>query len=210
MRKGVSRQTGFTLLELIIAISIFGVISVMAYGALRHIADTAHHLEQRSEQLAGLQRAFFVMSKDFQQLTERTIRDQFGDEQSAFITEGSGRVEFTRAGWRNPLGKRRAHLQRVAYRLEEGVLFRDYWQVLDRAQDSAPLTSEIIQGVEAFELLLFDGSDEWKSTWPPFDVAPLGNKPDTPPASLPKMVKVTLTLKGIGKVWRFYSVAQDA
>lgn len=208
MTMSVERQSGFTLLELIIAISIFGVISVMAYGALRHISDTAQHLEKRSEQLAGMQRAFFVMSKDFQQLTERKIRDQFGDEQAALITEDVGRVEFTRAGWRNPLGRQRAHLQRVAYRLEEGTLYRDYWQVLDRAQDSKPLSSAVIQGVEAFELSLFDGK-EWISSWPPFNPVPVSAGSATPPATLPEGIKVTLTLKGVGNVWRFYSVAQD-
>ncbi|MCF6217812.1 MAG: type II secretion system minor pseudopilin GspJ [Gammaproteobacteria bacterium] len=199
------KQRGFTLLELIIAISIFGVIMVMAYGALRHIADTAHHLEQRSEQLADLQRAFFIISKDFQLLADRKIRDQFGDEQPALIVDEEGRVEFTRSGWRNPLGQLRSSLQRVAYHLEEGVLYRDYWRVLDRAQDSEPLRSDLIKNVEKFAVeLLPPQGEEWKSIWPPYN-----NNPDQVTASLPKMVKVTLSLEGVGDVWRFYSVVQD-
>ncbi len=199
------KQRGFTLLELIIAISIFGVIMVMAYGALRHIADTAHHLEQRSEQLADLQRAFFIISKDFQLLADRKIRDQYGDEQAALIVDDEGRVEFTRSGWRNPLGQLRSSLQRVAYHLEEGVLYRDYWRVLDRAQDSEPLRSDLINNVEKFEVeLLPPQGEEWKSIWPPFS-----RDSDQVVASLPKMVKVTLSLKGVGDVWRFYAVVQD-
>ncbi len=205
MLRVTRKQRGFTLLELIIAISIFGVIMVMAYGALRHIADTAHHLEQRSEQLADLQRAFFIISKDFQLLADRKIRDQFGDEQPALRVDDEGRVEFTRSGWRNPLGQLRSSLQRVAYHLEEGVLYRDYWRVLDRAQDSEPLRTDLIKNVEKFEVeLLPPKGEEWASTWPPYN-----NNPEQVPASLPKMVKVTLGLKGVGDVWRFYAVVQD-
>ncbi len=205
MLRVARKQRGFTLLELIIAISIFGVIMVMAYGALRHIADTAHHLEQRSEQLADLQRAFFIISKDFQLLADRKIRDQFGDEQPALMVDDEGRVEFTRSGWRNPLGQLRSSLQRVAYHLEEGVLYRDYWRVLDRAQDSEPLRTDLIKNVEKFEVeLLPPKGEEWKTSWPPYN-----NNPEQVPASLPKMVKVTLSLKGVGDVWRFYAVVQD-
>ncbi len=204
MRAIIHKQQGFTLLELIIAISIFGVIMAMAYGALRHIADTAHHLEQRSEQLADLQRAFFIINKDLQQLVDRKIRDQFGDEQPALIVDGEGRVEFTRAGWRNPLGQLRSSLQRVAYRLEEGVLYRDYWRVLDRAQDSEPLSSDIMHNIEAFEVeLLPPGSEEWQTSWPPYS-----NNSEQVAAPLPKMVKVNITLEGVGNIWRFYTVAQ--
>lgn len=204
MRAAIHQQRGFTLLELIIAISIFGVIMAMAYGALRHISDTAHHLEQRSEQLADLQRAFFVINKDLQQLVDRKIRDQFGDEQPALVADGEGYVEFTRAGWRNPLGQLRSSLQRVAYRLEGGVLYRDYWRVLDRAQDSEPLRSDIMHNVEAFEVeLLPPESEEWQTSWPPYS-----NNPDQVAASLPQMVKVNITLEGVGSIWRFYTVAQ--
>lgn len=199
-----SQERGFTLLELIVAISIFGVISVMAYSALQQIGLTASRFEQRSEQLADLQRAFFVISKDFQQLADREIRDQFGDPQPAFITEQQGRVEFTRSGWRNPLSQPRSVLQRVSYRLEDEVLYRDYWRVLDRAQDSEPLGSAILTQVEALELELFDPeSREWQSTWPPYNP-----DPNQPVASLPVAVKVSITIKGIGEVWRIYSVAQ--
>ena len=58
-------------------------------------------------------------------------------------------VEFTRTGWRDAATllqvvteddqqiPRRSSLQRVAYRLEDEVLYRDYWRVLDRAGQSA-------------------------------------------------------------------------
>ncbi len=205
MRQKNVFQQGFTLLELIIAISIFGMISVMAYGALHHISNTAAHLEKRSEELASLQRAFLVMNRDFQQLADRSIRDPMGDTIGALIVHGDGGLEFTRTGWRNPQDKARSSLQRVRYVLNDGELKRIYWPVLDQAQDSHRIIREsvIITGVDEFEFEFLEPNDnEWQESWPPYNL-----DPNQPVASLPKMIKISLTIKNIGEVWRFYSVA---
>ena len=98
-----------------------------------------------------------------------------------------------------------SNLQRVAYRLEEGVLYRDYWRVLDRAQDSEPLRSDILHNIEAFDIELLPlKSEEWQTSWPPYS-----NNPNQAAASLPQMVKVNITLEDVGDIWRFYTVVQD-
>ncbi len=192
-------EKGFTLLELVIAISIFSIISLLAYSGLTQVTSTTYILEQRSEQLEALQRALFLFNKDLQQLTNRGIRDEFGEKKKPVIIEDGGYLEFTRSGWRNPLGKPRSFLQRVAYRLEDGTLYRDYWQVLDRAQDSKPLTTPLISDVEEIRVEVLNKDNEWEVTWPPYQAFP---DPKNPEPVLPVALRITLELKGLGKIWR--------
>lgn len=162
----MSRPTGFTLLELLIALSVFAVIAALAYGGLGTVLQGEAELARQSEQLAGLQRAFLLMGQDIEQYIPRPIRNEFGDTRAA-LQGGALALEFTRAGWPNPLGQQRSSLQRVAYALEQGALYRIYWNVLDRAQDSAPQRAALLDGVEAFSLRYLDNTLAWHDQWPP-------------------------------------------
>ena len=127
-------QTGFTLVELLVALLVFGIMSVLAYGGLRSVLDAAASAGAHADRLAGLQRTFTMVGRDVEQLTARDIRDEYGDRQPALRVGGSELLmELTRAGWRNPAGQARPTLQRVAYRLDERTLYRLQWGVLDRA-----------------------------------------------------------------------------
>jgi len=199
------RQQGFTLLELLIALVIFSLLSVMAYQSLRDILQASEMADQRLQQLAELQKTVLFLSRDIQQLVNRPIRDGLGDPQPALVGQQMAnpyQLEFTRAGWANPLGQTRSQLQRVAYSVAEGKLTRWHWRVLDRAQDSQPVETEMLQGVDDMTLeFIVDDSDEPLSEWPGFD-------PQTgePRSGLPKAIRITLEIKGWGTLWRLYPV----
>jgi len=112
---------GFTLLEVLIAVSITAMIGVASTQLLSNVIDSKQASEVRSEQLVSLQRFNMVVSRDIEQLINRSIRDEYGDKQASLLLDsGDFPIEFTRAGWRNSPVSRdpRAELQRVAYRLE--------------------------------------------------------------------------------------------
>ena len=132
MKVFAPEQRGFTLLEVLIAITITAVIGLGSWQLL-NTAIRAYELSQANLQsLSQLQRAQLNISRDFTQLVPRAIRDEYGDYQPALKTEdGFYLVELTRAGWRNPLQERRSELQRVAYELSDGDLLRHHWKVLE-------------------------------------------------------------------------------
>ena len=75
------------------------------------------------------------------------------------VVAGEGieyKVEFTRAGWTNTAGLARPTLQRVAYRLDQDGLWRDYWPVLDRTQASEPVRIKLLGGVRAVTFRFMD------------------------------------------------------
>jgi general secretion pathway protein J len=160
------RASGFTLLELLVVLLVFAVLSVMAYGGLKTVLDARVGVEASLDRTAALQRGYRKLRDDLRLLRYRPIRDGFGDLQPALLSERGLGVVFTRGGWRNPLTAPRASLERVRYRLNEGRLYRDSWRVLDQAQDSPVVELALIEGVEDLRWRFLDNAREWRDDWP--------------------------------------------
>ena len=189
---------GFTLIELLIAIAVFSVMSVMAYGGLSQIIENSQHSKTELERLRSVQRAILTISRDFTQIIERDIRDEYGNPQ-AFINASNSLdylVEFTRNGRRNPAKLKRSNLLRVAYQFEDGKLSRLFWPQLDRAPAMEPYESTLLDQVERVELRYRDNAKEWHSQWPPLSGA----------AVELTAIEFTLELKDWGEITRLYQV----
>ena len=201
---GRGQVRGFTLLELLIALAIFGLLSVMSYSGLKTVMDQHAQTDEAADRLVEMQKLYLVMQRDLEQIVPRTIRGEYGDIQPAFA--GSEVMEFTRGGWSNPLAQPRSSLQRVGYAFEDEELVRYRWQVLDRAQDSQPLKQPLTAAVSNMTVRYLSPTNEWSASWP--DVAALtaaavagsGALPD----DLPRAVEVTLEHDRFGElVWLF-------
>ena len=193
-------EPGFTLIELIVAIFIFAVIGVASTSILSSVLDTNEFSLQRSEKIAELQRGLLFMSRDLEQIVPRAVRDELGSSLPPVMGDEQV-VEFTRTGWNNPLPEMflRSDMQRVRYSYEEGSVMREYWQVLDRAQDSHPIRSEFIPGLKNFAIRYFDGVDKaWLSYWPPFDPE---RKDD-----LPEVMEILIESEDYGEIRRLFGV----
>ena len=144
-------QRGFTLIELLVAISIFSIIGLASYQLLQTAIEGKNRITRSTENTLAIARAVDIMTSDFSQLVSRRIRNNYGEWLAPLIfEEGDYLVEFTRTGWINPSGKKRSTLQRVAYSFDydEGTLTRLFWEVLDRAEESAPVEEIILRNVE--------------------------------------------------------------
>jgi general secretion pathway protein J len=201
------KMRGFTLLELLIALAIFGLLSVMSYSGLRSVLDQHAHTEAVADRLAELQKLYLVMQRDVEQIVPRPIRSEYGDESPALA--GSETLQFTRGGWSNPLGRPRSSLQRVGYAFEDDALVRYSWQVLDRAQDSLPLQQPLTEAVSNMSVRYLSPGGEWQSSWPAKDIGSAGqgslNNPLTArKVELPKALEITLEHDHFGElVWLF-------
>ncbi len=196
-------QHGFTLLELLVALGIFALLAAMAYGGLNSVMTARQITTEHAERLSQLQMAFLWLGRDIEQAVDRSIRDEYAEIKPALLGVETGRyqLELTRTGWRNPAGRKRSNLQRVAYGLREGKLIRAYWNVLDRAQDSQPLESELLDGVDKLELRFLNDKGQWQDSWPR---GQLGGAPSLTP---PRAVEVTLETQAEGRITRLFRVA---
>ncbi len=190
---------GFTLLELLVALAIFGLLATMSYGGLQAVMTQQSQTEIAADRLSELQKLFLIMQRDIEQVVLRPIRDEYGDVQPPLI--GGETFQLTRAGWRNPAGRQRSQLQRVGYALEEDQLVRYTWAVLDRAQDSEPLVQLLSEAVERLQIRYLGADNEWKEQWPDTQASA---DPAIVPVLLPGVVEVTVQHETYGPlVWLF-------
>jgi general secretion pathway protein J len=200
----IRRNTGFTLLELLVSLTIFALIGVMAYGGLQSVMTQQSSTEEASQRLADLQKAYRIMRRDLEQIVARKIRNEYGDTLDELVG-GSGftGVEFSRAGHPNPAGFLRSDLQRVAYVPDQDILLRQTWRVLDRAQDSTPDEQVLVEGISRFSMRFLNAANEWLESWPPA----LGLSATT--ESLPQAVEVELELDNLGIINWIFRLPQE-
>jgi len=196
------RERGFTLLELLVAMAIFAVVGLMAYGGLQAVLTQQVIARDNADRFREIQFAVQQMSRDLYQAAPRPVRETLGDGVRAALL-GDARnqypIEFTRGGWSNPLGQPRAAVQRVAYELDDGRLLRRHWFVPDHTLDEEPVERELLDGVLEFRLRYFSRGD-WSEEWPPGPEA-------ADPAVLPAAVEFTLDLEDWGEIRRLIEVA---
>lgn len=189
------------MLEVLVAMSIFAVIGLGANKMLRTMIDTHEITRSNNQSITSMVRVFNLMERDFSQIVARRVRDEYGEPlEPLMVATGQYYVEMTRTGWNNPAQLKRSVLQRVAYEVEEKKLVRHFWLVLDRAEDSEPISQELLDEVEDFRVNLLDKEGEGTDSWPDFDA-------DT---ALPLAVEIFLETKKLGEIRRVFSLASQA
>ena len=189
------RPRGFTLLEILVAIAIFGLMAAMAYGGLNAVLQTRDQLDRQQDRLAEIQKAFYRLQADLESAQNRPVRDSFSTPLASMIYSEDQGLEFTRGGLRNPIGLPRSSLERVAYvvaeveedKEEKRELRRRRWPVLDRANDTAFIETVLLKDIEELEWRFLGDGDEWQTIWPPI------NQEGDP--GLPRAVELKLTTR---------------
>jgi general secretion pathway protein J len=181
-RASHSQHRGFTLLELIVVIAIFAVLAAMAYGGLSAVLNTRSRVEAQMNNTAQYQKVYLRLRQDFQNAAARSIRDNDGQVQPAFSYDTyAHRVDFTRAGWTNPLDLPRTGFERVSYAVDEdGRLVRTSWRVLDRARQTEPVKVVLLEGVDKLAWSFLDDQLQPQEAWPPPTLSSVPGSSATP------------------------------
>lgn len=119
-------QKGFTLVEVLVSLFIFSIISIGATTALSQSLKTKEQLDIAMDELSELNIARTIIRNDMSALTLRVSRDELGDIRPySLFSDNSILLSFTRRGLENPGGlEKRGDLERVNYVFEEGSLIR--------------------------------------------------------------------------------------
>lgn len=191
------RTRGFTLVEMMVALAIFGVIAVAGVAMLRLSIDNRAAMKTQSDRTAALQRARLLIKGDLAQAAPRGVSDQPGRTAPAFVSGADGLLlSLTRAGWSNPGQRPRASLQRVDYRLNGRRLERIVHQQLDGGAVFEPQL--LYDGVEAVTFTFLSGGFE-SDAWPVNDQR-----------LMPDAVRIDMTLDGYGPVTQWFLIGGGA
>ncbi len=147
-------QRGFTLLEMVIAISIFAVVGAVSYTSLDQFLATRDLVDARNAATRQLQRAIGHFERDVRFMTRRTVRDGIGETLPAMLGGDADAIgdavliEMTVAqpSYRNPRWHR---VRRISWSLVDGRIVRQVWPVLDRDFDSVPRETALLDGVRS-------------------------------------------------------------
>lgn len=196
------RARGFSLIELLIAVTIFAVVGVMAYGGLQAVMAQQVIARDNADRFREIQFAVQQVTRDLQQLNPRPVREALGDGyRGALSSDPRARyvLEFTRGGWSNPLGQPRAAVQRVAYELDGDRLLRLHWFVPDQTLAEEPMERPILGEILDFRVRFY-GPRGWSEEWPP-------NQAAGDPAELPAGIEFIMELADWGEIRRVIEVA---
>lgn len=188
------REFGFTLVELLVAIAVFSLMTVVAYAGIASIMKNDRVSLEHETALKKLQRTLVFVEKDLRQLSLRPRNTGYSELIPA-VKSGSGYdaglLEFTRAGNSNPNDLSRSSLQRIRYVLEDNKLQRLSWNLVDH-NDAEPLTMNLLDEVSAIGFSFFSVAGENESEWTK-DELPIG-------------IELTLTHERWGDVRRVFPV----
>ena len=192
-------EAGFTLVELLVALAIFALISVAGVTLLRSGSDTQIAVKARLEELSRANRLANALESDLAQAIARPVRDQAGQPVPAFTQSDAGTpgalFGFVRAGWSNFDDAPRAGLQRVVYAIEGTALKRISWPMLDGAgQDDA---ATMVENISSATVRFRDDKGEWRSDWTATDAT-----------ALPRAVELRLTMEGKPELRMLFSSAR--
>ena len=164
-------QQGFTLVEMMIALLIFGILSAAGVMLLTSAVRAQAAAGRKLDDLSALQQFDAIMSADLAQATPRATRDEAGTLRPAF-EGGNGQplLRLVRAGWDNPDNARRPGLQKVEYRLANGVLDRVAYPMLDGA---APLPPARMMDHVTSAVVRYRVRGAWSDRWQGQPGAPL-------------------------------------
>jgi general secretion pathway protein J len=166
------RSAGFTLVEILLAVAILGIIVVMVYGSLWTVTRTVVDARERME--------LYQTARGFLWRMSGELSNAFVSEEIDFVAVKSNepnsadtyRLSFssTTGGF----GQDSKDIGRIEYYLSEGVLYKAV----------AGKTFPVVENVDSLSLRYFDGG-QWRENW--------NSKPGS---KLPKTVEINLELEG--------------
>jgi len=162
-------QRGFTLLEILIAVAIFSLVSTATFSMLQQTIKASDVFDDKASYLVELQRAQRLLQQDFSQVVARTVRDQYGDVLPAVMSENMSwgtAIEVSRTGRANPLGKPRSNVLRLRYFFDGEKVIRRTWKQLDRAPEAEYLDQVVLKSVKTWQVRFLNSDKQWRDSWP--------------------------------------------
>ena len=166
----LATQTGFTLVEVMIALMIFGMLAAAGVAILTFSVRAQTATGKRFDDIAALNRTASLLAGDLGQAIDRPARDEGGVMLPAFTGESDGRMRFVRTGWANVDAAPRASAQKVAYQIDGNTLLRVAYPMIDGA---APLPAVTLLDKVAGVSARYRYKGAWSDRWDGRQGAPL-------------------------------------
>jgi general secretion pathway protein J len=183
------RSAAFTLVELLVALAIFAIMTGFAYRGLNGMLQGREALQQESRKWRDIALFMGRLERDLSAVLARRAIGASGTPLApvSSMIESSASPEglaLTRSG--SPIQENAlAAPQRIAYRLREGRIERLAWAGVDVAPRDEPTAVTVLSDVTSLTLRYLDAKGEWRNAY---------GLPGTAETAPPAAVEVTVKL----------------
>lgn len=200
----MNAKKGFTLVELLVAIAIFAVLSALGWKVFDYLAKVKDRNAMHEANLEQLQESYQQILRDTMQAVPLTANVK-GQQQPALVLH-NGRFNFSKTGVTDPLQQGISPHERVEYqyRADEKKLYRLKYRNLHQTGNDQPESSVMLDEVEAFEIVVLNPNE--LSSWPESSV---DSQQTEQLRLLPKGIKINLTVRDVQYEWIFSLLQTD-
>ncbi|MNR79534.1 Type II secretion system protein J precursor [compost metagenome] len=200
----MTKRSGFTLVELLVAIAIFAVLSALGWKVFDYLIKIKERNTQHEQRLGQLQEAYQQVLRDTVQIVPITA-NVTGQVQPAVMLQ-NGQLTFSKTGVTDPLMQGIPPEERVEYiyKADEKKLYRYKYKNLNQAGNDQPETSVLLDSVDQFQIMLLNPNEI--AQWP--EVA-LSENDVTQAKILPHGLKINLTVNEVSYEWVFSLLNTD-
>ncbi len=189
-------SAGFTLLELVVVLAVFALVTVMSLQALQGTIRSQSRLTEQSQDNAALAELLVRLRRDLEAAVPLAFTPPGGGARAALEVDRGGTGFALSLGGQPVLpGDESAGLSRVEWRYDADarVLTRAAWLSLIPAQ-AASRGPDIVQmqQVEGLEIASMGAANAWQPGWEPAE--------DDPLASLPRAIRVRIITAAMGRI----------
>jgi len=161
---------GYTLLEVLVALTVFAILSTITASAMYHAFNTRARVNVQAEQLNNIQIAMTLMMHDTSQIIDRPVLGDETHQFPPFIGEPTY-MEFTRGGAVTPTNdEHQSTLKRIAYICKDKKLIRRSWDTLDTPSRKNQRNKVLLTNIEACSFAYLSNSRQILPEWHPFAV----------------------------------------
>ncbi len=191
IRRG--RARGFTLIEVLVALAIFAIMSGIAYRGLGSVLDARARIVDDNRKWREVALALAMIERDVSAAADRVARSREDLQLPAFtgnapeLSRESAVFEFSRMGDGN------APARRVAYRLRDGALELLAYPSIDAAPRDEVKSYALLTGVKAMATRFLDAKGNWQPRWPVLNTSAAAAR-EAKENPLPRAVALTITL----------------
>ncbi len=199
----MDKSKGYTLIEVLIALSVFAILATITSTAMYNTFTTRSHINEQANQLNQLQLSLTLLERDAKQMVDRPVRGENMILVPAFIGQ-KDYVEFTRDGLVNPQSlEKRSTLKRVAYICKNDLLIRRTWPQLDTPDRETYQESILLEGLTQCYFSYITRSKQVLTSW---QANALQQNQKLEP--LPIALKVNLRFQSLGELKRNFIIPE--